>query len=966
MNYRPEDRAILSSEKEKLNLTFPLTTCSHCPLQGTNKAYRSGIWGQGIRNQPIKYLILRNRSNGTVYIFNGKQESVIQEYIKEAKLWNYLCAGICFCRPESGKFDRTVVEAMECCRVNFDTLIKSILQNNKLLGYKEPLKILLLGVSSFDHMFPGVRKKSEALSNYRNQTIINESMPGVEFRISYDPSSYQNQSNLMDLRRDILALPTDLEAVQKVKHDYYLIETIDQFDTAMEILNSAEKFSFDIETSGLRYTTMKKIIEKKRKNQKIRYEEWEKDFLIGISFSTKEKSGMYIPLYIKLKHFDEAREKYIKEISKGENPLHITDESTLDSFGFWFGDEYTDHVMGKLKEVLENPSIKKIAHNGKFDCKFLEAWAGIEVKNFWWDTMLGSYILNENTRNGLDWLAGEYPDLGDYKDLVKDRLSNSQFEDEAYSDVPIDILYIYACKDADLTFRLQESQQIEFDQEHEEKKKSKLKNEWVNSEWLFHNFYMPLSNTYKDAEMHGILFDKDFAESTAKYYKQVMEEMQERIDSILKASGIKPLDQYYQQEGDRYVNLNSPKQKKQLFFTELGWPRKKPTKTAKEEKRYKKDDVIHVDDASTDQDVLKQLLEEFYELGEKNPKNKELYDGHITLIEAILEYLKKSKMINTYLEGKKIYNRMDVNGFIHFIMKLHGTVSGRLSSTPNVQNLPRKTFEIITPTGRVIEPSNIRGIFTAPPPFKVFSADLSQAELRIMADYAEDERMLYYIKNNIDIHWRGTQLVFYDGKEVIYNKTDSEMKRLRKLIKLCNFGGLYGGSDQKKVTSVNEKLELGEQKINLKIASKHSDWFFIQEFKRIRQYIEEMEKHILENGWIDNKFGRRRRLPEAKSENRKVVAEAQRQGINAQIQGTASDIVQLAYIKTCNWIKEKNLKSRALWTVHDEIDGYVHPDEEELLREMIPKFMTEKTFPVDRIEVPLESEFEVFNNRWGD
>jgi DNA polymerase-1 len=312
---------------------------------------------------------------------------------------------------------------------------------------------------------------------------------------------------------------------------------------------------------------------------------------------------------------------------------------------------------------------------------------------------------------------------------------------------------------------------------------------------------------------------------------------------------------------------------------------------------------------------------------------------------------------------------MDVNGFIHFSMKLHGTVSGRLSSSPNVQNLPKRTFEIISPTGKVIEPSNIRGIFTAPPGYKVFSVDLSQAELRIMADYAKDYVMFDYIKNKIDTHWRGCQKIFYDNDtSLVYNPKDPVMKRFRKLTKLCNFGGLYGGSNKKKVQSVNEKLELGEQKITIEIADKHTDWFN-GEFFRIHEYVHEMGAHIKRYGWIDNKFGRRRRLPDSQSSKKWLVAEAQRQGINTQIQGTASDIAQCGFMRIQKYLEHHNFKSRLIFTVHDECVGYLHENEIEELTPIIPELMVIKDdewLPLDLIEVPLESEIEIFNNRWGD
>jgi len=749
-----------------------------------------------------------------------------------------------------------------------------------------------------------------------------------------------------------------------MEKNYKLIETWDEFIQLITQCKSFKKLAFDIETSGLRYQTMKKIIVKKRQGEKVIEETWDKDTIIGISFSSAIGTGQYLPLYIKLKHFDNRRENYLKELNQVENPLNLLDDTTLDDFRFWFGSGREKEAYNLLKDLLEDSSIKKIAQNGKFDCQFLKVWWNIDVQNFWWDTMLASHTSNENTFNSLDFLSTRYEDLFNYKKSVHDRLSNDQIEEESYADIPLDILALYGAQDADITFRLQGDQLKDME---DERVKFHIKNNypdcWVESLSLFQNFYMPLSHAYQETEIAGVLFDKVFADKTVTHYTKVMAEMQNTIDDILKVSGIEKLETG---KNDRWINLNSPKQKKQLFFEILGWKPIKETQKIKYARKYKKWETIKPEDASTDQDSLKQILESFYEQDSKKIKDRSL---EIKIIECTLEYLKKNKMINTYLVGKKILNRMDANGFIHFSMKLHGTVSGRLSSSPNVQNLPKRTFEIISPTGKVIEPSNIRGIFTSPPGYKVFSVDLSQAELRIMADYAQDYVMFDYIKNKIDTHWRGCQKIFYnDDTSLVYNSKDPVMKRFRKLTKLCNFGGLYGGSDKKKVQSVNEKLELGEQKINIEIASKHTDWFN-GEFFRIHEYIHEMNHHIKRYGWIDNKFGRRRRLPDSQSNRKWVVAEAQRQGINAQIQGTASDIAQCGFIRIQEYFKNNNFKSRLIFTVHDECVGYIHESEIEELTPIIPEIMVikdTKWLPLDKIKVPLESEIEIFNNRWGD
>jgi hypothetical protein len=176
---------------------------------------------------------------------------------------------------------------------------------------------------------------------------------------------------------------------------------------------------------------------------------------------------------------------------------------------------------------------------------------------------------------------------------------------------------------------------------------------------------------------------------------------------------------------------------------------------------------------------------------------------------------------------------------------------------------------------------------------------------------------------------------------------------------------LVHNSDRKKVSSVNEKLELGEPKIDLKIAGAHTEWFN-SEFPDIQNYIKVQNDHIAKYGWVDNKFGRRRRLPDVFTKDKYLIAEAQRQGINAQIQGTASDIVQLSIIRITKWLEENQMQSKIIYSVHDELDGYGHPEELEILKEVIPKMMCEKVFPINKIKVELESEFDVYNHRWGD
>ena len=292
-----------------------------------------------------------------------------------------------------------------------------------------------------------------------------------------------------------------------MNENYKLVKTWDEFTQLITKCKSFKKLAFDIETSGLRYQTMKKIIVKKRRGEKIIEETWDKDTIIGISFSSAAGTGQYLPLYIKLKHFDGERENYLRELTGNDNPLNLLDETTIEDFRFWFGTEYEEKTRIILKDLLEDSNIKKIAQNGKFDCQFLKVWWDIDVQNFWWDTMLASHTSNENTYNSLDFLSTRYEDLFNYKKKVYERLSNDQIEDESYADIPLDILALYGAQDADITFRLQNDQLNDMEKERVEFHiKNNYPDCWVESLSLFQNFYMPLSHAYQETEIAGVLF----------------------------------------------------------------------------------------------------------------------------------------------------------------------------------------------------------------------------------------------------------------------------------------------------------------------------------------------------------------------------------------------------------------------------------------------------------------------------
>lgn len=654
----------------KFDIPLPNTNCVSCPVYTKISDIKVSYWGE-FGSQGIKYVFINGRGNSTDHMFFGVLETPLLQMIKELNMTDFFIMGLSICRPRDGKTEGTIQQAISCCRDNFETIFQSIIQTNQLLGVPPPIAIVL-GFEAMRGLFPDT-KKTAKMKDIKNEVYSHSSYPGVKFFVTYNQLIIDKSPDFYGtIKNDLLRIMTLDNPITVDNSNYKTISSIPEFDDLMDELAASDEFSFDIESSGLKYKPMYTVTQKKSKGIKTTTLEIEKSMLIGISFSCKEKSGYYIPLYIKFKHFDDDRIQYLEDYCSPQISFNLPDDTTLDSFGFWFGEPYQEYVRQGIKKLLENDT-PKIAHNGKFDVTFLKEWWDINVNNFYYDTMLASYLANENSPNSLEFQSDvNFPDLVGYKAKVYDRLRQDDIDEENYADIPLDIVALYGAKDADATLRLRKVFDKQFDAEYTEyhSNRKRYPDAWVNSAQLLHKLYMPLSKRYGEAEVAGILFDKEYAENTAIQFTEEMQSIQERIDFILKDAGIPKL----QEDDDRWINLNSPKQKKLLFFDLLGWPIQKETKSAKDARKYRRGDIIDPLDASTDQDSLKQILEIFY--AEKETADREL---EIELIELMLDYLKRNKMVSTYLRGPKLYSRLDPDNYLHYSMKLHGTVSGRLS-----------------------------------------------------------------------------------------------------------------------------------------------------------------------------------------------------------------------------------------------------------------------------------------------
>jgi DNA polymerase-1 len=345
-------------------------------------------------------------------------------------------------------------------------------------------------------------------------------------------------------------------------------------------------------------------------------------------------------------------------------------------------------------------------------------------------------------------------------------------------------------------------------------------------------------------------------------------------------------------------NMGSPKQIGEILFTKLGLPVKKRTATGA---------------PSTDEEVLAELAADY------------------PLPARILEHRSLSKLKGTYTDKLPLMVNPQT-GRVHTNYAQAVAVTGRLSSNdPNLQNIPIRTAE-----GR-----RVREAFIAPPGHVLMSADYSQIELRIMAHISEDPALLHAFAEGIDVHRATASEVF----GVAVPDVSSEQRRYAKVI---NFGLIYG------MGAYGLASNLG---IEQKAARDYIDRYFAR-FAGVKRYMDETRVIAKTKGYVETVFGRRLWLPEINSGNGPRKAGAERQAINAPMQGTAADLIKLAMIAVQRALDEEGRSTRMIMQVHDELVLEVPDAELNWAKDAIPRLMA----GVAQLKVPLLAEVGVGPN----
>ena len=402
---------------------------------------------------------------------------------------------------------------------------------------------------------------------------------------------------------------------------------------------------------------------------------------------------------------------------------------------------------------------------------------------------------------------------------------------------------------------------------------------------VYQDIEIPLIPILSKIETNGVFINSIELKKLSNELEKELNEIQSKCFKITK----------------KEFNLNSPKQLQEILYNDLKIPISKKTPTGK---------------PSTDEDTL-QFLAQTNEI----PK-------------LILEFRSLNKLKTGYTD-KLPLQVSSKTGRVHTSYQQAITSTGRLSSTePNLQNIPIKTSK-----GK-----KIRKAFIAEEGKKIFAADYSQIELRIMAHLSKDKNLLKAFKDEVDIHSFTASEIF----SIEFEKVSSEDRRAAKAI---NFGLIYG------MSSFGLAKQLG---IPISEAKDYMDVYF-KRYPDIQSYMNTTKVFAKNNGYVETIFGRKLYLPEINSKNVQRRKYAERTAINAPMQGSAADIIKIAMIQIDQWLSKNKSQTKMIMQVHDELVFEVSEKDLEKDTKNIINIMRNCV----KLSLPLDVNFGIDNN-WGD
>src|SRR5699024_7007508 len=576
------------------------------------------------------------------------------------------------------------------------------------------------------------------------------------------------------------------------------------------------------------------------------------DELVGISLKSKGQKQAYIPI----KHTDLNNVSIEQNVAKNA-------------------------VFEAIKACIDN-SVGFIMHNAKFDMRVIKNQ--LKMNDYIkcdWDTQIAGKLLNEMERHGLKQLWTKYVSKGEDEAESFDKLFNKV----PFNYVPLDIAYIYAGKDALMTYELYEFQKEFLNRENDKLKKVAYVHEEIE---------LPIIEHLCKMEDYGIGLDDDRVNELANKYESIMDEVNTKAQEQLNKIDLSGLNNEQRSKLGNPINISSSQQMAIIIYDALGY--KSPERN---NPRGTGEPIIHG-------------------LREKYPQSRELFD-------SILEHRGVKKLLSTYINKLPKEVKESTNK-IHTQLKQYGGRTGRFSSeAPNLQNIPSRNDEI-------------RTMFVPSKGTALISCDYSQQEPRVLAHLCSelfgDNKMKESYINGWDLYSLMASEIYNRPYEKC-GKSDKTGAILREQVKSILLGLLYGRG----VKSIAEQLDKSVQETNEII-----DTFFMK-FPAIKQTIDYCQQFARTNGYVETVYGRKRRLPEinlpdyeyfdSKDRTKKItdktviqhytnklnkawfndkrkikseaygkgifikdnggkIAEAERQCLNSVIQGTAADITKLA------------------------------------------------------------------------
>lgn len=685
--------------------------------------------------------------------------------------------------------------------------------------------------------------------------------------------------------------------------------------------------------------------------------------IAGVCLYTPGQKGVYIPV---------RHESFMTGI---ELKTNVSKEFMKDQF-----------------ERMNKSNIKYVLHNAKFDMHILWWMLGIKIIPYW-DTQIGSQLLNENEPHKLKVLYKKYVDNADENSKVAS--FNSLFKGIEFNKVPPDVAYMYASFDPIMTYELYQFQYNFIDINGKYCKEKGL--ERVAE--VFRNIEMPLIQVVFEMECTGVKIDTDLAEKLkAQYTKHKdaaeekfnleIEKLNDKFDKLM----IKNPAAYNKlfKDGIRKVSISSPTQLAILFY-----------------------------------DVL-----EFESPDKKSPRGTGeaiLKSFNHPLVDSILEYRSMSKLLSTYIEAipqhiAKRDNRLHAN------FNQYGAKTGRFSSSdPNLQNIPSQKTTLSD--GTVIDAGHdIRQMFIAGDGMVIVGGDFSQQEPRCLAHMSDDPHMLQAYLEGKDLYATIASKIYkmpYDEcKEFRADGTvNPDGKARRTSVKPVLLGLMYGRG----VPSIAEQMKISTQE-----AQKIIDDFYA-EFPKVKEFVDFAQTFARDYGFVETAWGRKRRLSDMQlppieikpciksysdnfdpfafdatesipqddyvpdevyrkyytllnrargrqqqqkvkelaeqegytiKDNRGFIEDAKRQCVNSIIQGSAADMTKLTMIKIFNDEELNKLGYKLIIPVHDEVLGICPRENAKAVRDRLEYIMVHI---VDgKFKIPMKCDIEVTERWYGE